>query len=109
MRPRSWITYRFLFLGLLFTFGTVVSVQSRDPGAVIRVNVKSRVGVLLDEVPTRGRTAIAADLLNKPVSFWTERAIRQLEHTLYRLTSGRRSARGKPKSQLPLPPQETWT
>jgi Lysyl oxidase len=109
MRPRSWATWRCLFLGLLFAFGAVVGAQPRDPGALIRVTLKSRVGVLLDEVPTSVRTTIAADLLKKPASFWTERAIRQVEHTLYRLTSGRRTPQGRPKGQLPLPPQETWT
>jgi len=77
------------------------------PGALIEVTAKSRVGVLLDEVPESSRDRVAEALLAKPEAFYIERAKRQLALASYRLNfrpffydddSGKR--------QLPLPPEK---
>jgi Lysyl oxidase len=97
-----------IFLIVLLGFGAFAGAQPRDPGALIRVTMKSRVGVLLDELPVSLRAGTAASLVSKPPDFWIARATRQVEHTLYRLTARRRSPQGQPRPQLPLPPAEQW-
>ncbi|MCW5892165.1 MAG: hypothetical protein KIT14_16715 [bacterium] len=81
-----------------------------DPGALVRITTRARVGVLLDEIPPAMRDRVAAALLAAPPAFWEARARMQLETTTYRLVyrsfyyparTGRR--------QLPLPPAEAWT
>jgi len=80
---------------------------SADPGALIHVTATSKVGVLLDEVPTSIRARVAAALLAKPDSFYEARARQQLTLSTYRLNF--RAAFYEPdsgKNQLPLPPPE---
>ena len=81
--------------------------SSADPGALIHITAKSKVGVLLDEVPESIRERVADALLAKPESFYEARARVQITLTSYRLNfraffydedSG--------KKQLPLPPPE---
>lgn len=74
------------------------------PGALVKVEMRSTVGVLLDEIPQNERDAMAKELLTKPESFWQDRAKRQV-----RLTSLRLNFRNMPpKKQLPLPPESQW-
>lgn len=96
-------------LALVLAFAPSRDVRAADPGGLVRVSTRSKVGVLLDEVPTSIRDRVAADLAAAPPSFWEARARMQIETTTYRLIyrsfyyparSGRR--------QLPLPPAETW-
>ena len=82
-----------------------------DPGALVRMEMKSMVGVLLDEIPAgRAREAAAADALAKPTSFWTARAVRQARLTAYKLVfrSGYYPA-ALDKGPLPLPPKSGWS
>jgi hypothetical protein len=58
---------------------------AKDPGALIAVTMSSTVGILLDELPASQRSRVARTMLAKPQSFWTARAVRQAEHTYYRL------------------------
>lgn len=77
-----------------------------DPGALIDVSFESRVGVLLDGVPTGARDALAAELLAEDADFWRGRAARQIETALYRLVFRNLYVEGL--GQLPLPPVEQW-
>ena len=83
--------------------------NERNPGALVSVQMKSQVGVLLDEIPHSERDRAAVALISKPDDFWTERAKDQIRLMIYRLvyrdyfyneTEG--------KSALPLPPEEVW-
>src|SRR2546428_700262 len=83
--------------------------NERNPGALVSVQMKSQVGVLLDEIPQSERDRAAVALISKPDDFWTERAKDQIRLMIYRLvyrdyfyneTEG--------KSALPLPPEEVW-
>jgi len=89
--------------------GAAGAPTSSDPGALLKIHAKSRVGVLLDEVPEDMRDRVAEALLEKPDSFYVERAKRQLTLATYRLNfrpsfydedSGKR--------QLPLPPESVF-
>src|SRR5437867_3322277 len=84
-------------------------VAKPDPGALVSVQMKSQVGVLLDEIPQSERDRAAADLISKPDNFWTERAKDQIRLMNYRLVF--RDAfynQSEGKSALPLPPEEVW-
>ncbi len=75
------------------------------------MNMRSTVGVLLDEIPAgRLRDAAAADALAKGESFWTDRAARQARLTSYRLVfrPGFYPAADN-KGPLPLPPRSAWS
>jgi len=80
--------------------------EARSSGALVKVTTASRVGVLLDELPGDARDRAAADLLARPAEFWTQRAQRQLEASLYRLLYRNFFYTGR--GQLPLPPVERW-
>ena len=56
------------------------------PGALVEVSLQSRVGVVLDEIPSAQRAAAASYYLAQPDSFWEARARQQIRHTQYRLT-----------------------
>ena len=84
-------------------------VAKPDPGALVSVQMKSQVGVLLDEIPQSERDRATADLFSKPDNFWTERAKDQIRLMNYRLVF--RDAfynESEGKSALPLPPEEVW-
>lgn len=98
-----------LVLALAFVLVLASAAGAADPGALVRVSTRSRVGVLLDELPESMRERVAAELLAAPPSFWDARARMQLETTTYRLIF--RSFYYPEKAhrrQLPLPPPETW-
>lgn len=80
-----------------------------DPGALVSVQMKSQVGVLLDEIPHSERDRAAADLVSKSDDFWAERAKDQIRLMSYRLVF--RDAfydEGDGKGALPLPPEQVW-
>jgi len=85
-----------------------LSAAERAPGALIKVRMKSTVGVVLDEVPAAMRDAVAASYLQMPTTFWQDRAKMQLEHAIYRLTY-RGFFYDTPKGPLPLPPVRLWS
>lgn len=74
-------------------------------GALIKATMKSKVGVLLDELPAAMRDRVAASLIAKPADFWKTRARNQINLTTYRLVF-RQYFYGGGKMQLPLPPKE---
>jgi hypothetical protein len=89
---------------------------SVDPGALIRLNMTSTVGLLLDEIPAGPlREQAAAEALARPASFWTDRAARQVRLTYYRLVfrqffySADFSNNPHGKGPLPLPPKDAWS
>ncbi len=78
-------------------------------GALVRMDMSSTVGVLLDDLPLANRDAAAAAALAQPASFWTDRATRQARLTYYRLAfRGGFYTTTPPKGPLPLPPDPVW-
>jgi hypothetical protein len=78
-------------------------------GALIDVSAASQVGVVLDEVPEGLREPLAAYYLSQPAEFWSQRAVRQLQHTSYRLTyRAFYYEESEAKQMLALPPRELW-
>jgi len=83
-------------------------MPTQDPGALISMNMKGTVAVLLDEIP-RGqwREQAAQEALASEDEFWVNRAERQVRLTFYRLVfRGFYYTAGK--GPLPLPPKSTW-
>ena len=86
----------------------------RDAG-LVALNMDSRVGVLLDELPPgEVRELAAANAMLQPTTFWEDRAKRQARLMAYRLVfrslyydSGV-SNRDDVHGALPLPPPSTW-
>ena len=74
------------------------------PGALVRMQLDSRVAVLLDELPAARRDAAAADALAKGNDFWVARAGEQLKLTIYRLVF-RSGYYTDPRGPMPLPPK----
>lgn len=80
-----------------------------DPGALIEVSTASQVGVVLDEIPEALRAPLVDYYLSQPAEFWTERAMRQVAHTSYRLTyRGLFYDESEGKQMLALPPRQLW-
>jgi hypothetical protein len=73
-----------MFAWLVATAATVSSasaapaltgIAAAAPGAIVKVELRTKVGVLLDEVPAgRLRNAAAADALGQDDAFWRGRA-----------------------------------
>lgn len=83
--------------------------EARAPGALVEVSLKSRVGVVLDEIPAAQRAEAAAFYLNKPRSFWVERAKHQIRHTNYRMVYRNFFYdESEGKQMLALPPEAVW-
>jgi len=76
-------------------------------GALVRVTMRSQVGVLLDEFPASMRQRVADEVLRLPEEVWMARAARQIRLTRLRLNyrDNVRPGRG----QLPLPQPEQWS
>src|SRR5438874_10983832 len=88
-----------------------------DSGALVKLEMNSTVGVLLDDIPAGAvRDAAAAEILNQTNAFWTARAQTQVKLNYYRLVlrqlywSGlwKGGAGGINKGPLPLPPKSIW-
>lgn len=81
------------------------------PGALIALEMRSTVGVLLDDYPADQRDRIAQALLNQPAEIWHGRATQQFELTYNRLhfrdfTYAKIGL--EDKGQLPYPPRQLW-
>ncbi len=76
-------------------------------GALLAVEMESRTGVLLDEIPEEMRDEVVEDLLNRPESYWLDLAQRHIRLTKRRLNFRNFVYEGK--GQLPLPPEELWS
>jgi hypothetical protein len=90
-------------------------VVEPDPGALVTVNVTSKVGVLLDEIDdvaggsSTTRTRLATDLLARDAAFWKARAALQLRLTTLRLVyRAVYYPEAQHKNALPLPPEAVW-
>jgi hypothetical protein len=78
-------------------------------GALTQATMTSTVGVLLDEFPAGAeRDAVAAAMIAKPDSFWTDRAKAQAKLTGVRLVF-RVNYYDDPKDSLPIAPDSNWT
>lgn len=77
------------------------------PGALVRVTMRSQVGVLLDEFPEPMRERVADDLLAQPAEEWQARARRQARLTRLRLNF--RDSHHPGKGPLPLPRPDEWS
>jgi hypothetical protein len=107
-----------ILVGLTITVASLASspattskvLAGADPGALVSVQMTSQVGVLLDEIPEGAeRDRTASILMDKPDSFWTERAKDQINLMSYRLVF--REAfydESEGKGALPLPSEEVW-
>ncbi|MDL2716772.1 MAG: lysyl oxidase family protein [Acidobacteriota bacterium] len=102
-----------LFLSL--SLAAAGSASAADAGALVRMEMASTVGVLLDEIPAGPlRDQAAAEALAQPQDFWRDRASRQVRLTNYRLVfrqffyPGSWSANPNGKGPLPLPPRDVW-
>src|SRR5580658_1886315 len=80
------------------------------PGALIRMDMNTTVGVLLDEFPQGEQREAAADwALSKDEDFWVKRAREQVNLTYYRLVFRQFFYSGPPnRGALPLPPRAIW-
>lgn len=77
------------------------------PGALVRVTMPGRVGLLLDEFPPEMRDRVATAALEQPPEEWLARAERQVSLTRLRLNFRDSNLPGK--GQLPLPPRDLWS
>src|SRR5262245_27547038 len=93
---------------LLLIALNVAPEEAADPGVLIRVTMDSRVGVLLDEIPSSLRDQIVDSLLRRPQGFWHNLAQMQIEYTLHRLINRAAHYPDSNKFQLPLPPPQVW-
>jgi hypothetical protein len=75
-------------------------------GALIGVQMESRVGVVLNAFHESIRERVAETLMEAPESHWESLAFRQVRYTMHRLNFRNFVYPGK--GQLPLPPKELW-
>lgn len=91
----------------VFTFSN--ESPGAEPGALIKVQLSSQVGVVLDEIPESERNRAVDYLSSKSIEFWEGRAADQIRLMSYRLVF--RDAfyeESDGKGALPLPPEEIW-
>jgi len=84
--------------------------SSTPPGALIRMDLLTTVGVQLDEIPAGpAREAAANWALEKGEDFWEKRASEQVNLTYYRLVFRSFFYAPPPvRGDLPLPPHAAW-
>jgi hypothetical protein len=87
------------------TAATPLALPDQD-GALIAVQMESRVGVVLNNYPEAIRERVAEVLIDAPEEYWIELARRQVRYTMHRLNFRNFIYAGK--GQLPLPPQPLW-
>ena len=76
-------------------------------GALIDLQMQSRVAVLLNEFPEGLRDRVADYLLERPDSFWQERAYHQTR-LIQRRLNFRNFFYDDGRGQLPVPPHDLW-
>src|SRR5580700_7201386 len=81
-----------------------------SPGALVRVDMHTAVGVELDEIPAGPqREAAATWALSQDKDFWVKRAREQVNLTYYRLVFRQFFYTAPPaRGDLPLPPHTAW-
>ncbi|MBI3824424.1 MAG: hypothetical protein HY294_00325 [Candidatus Rokubacteria bacterium] len=108
----SWV--RLFVLLLVVSGGAFVATRgasaAQPGGSLLRMDMRSTVGVLLDEIPAGPlREATARRVLARDASFWLERAANQVRLTSYRLVfRGGFYFPDTTKGPLPLPPKTIW-
>ena len=90
-----------------FVTPSQVSSPTGEVGALIGLTLNSTVGVLLDELPAGERDRIAAEILQRPSTYWDNLAREQVRLTYNRLHF-RPFFYDHQKWQLPLPPKALW-
>jgi len=90
--------------------GQSTAGSGNSPGALIRMDMNTTVGVLLNEFPPGEQREAAADwALSKDEDFWVKRAREQVNLTYYRLVFRQFFYTGPPnRGALPLPPRAIW-
>jgi hypothetical protein len=85
--------------------------STAPPGALIRMDMNTTVGVQLDEIPKGAQREAAADwALSQDYDFWVRRATNQVNLTYYRLVFRQFFYTPPPaRGALPLPPHSAWT
>jgi Lysyl oxidase len=83
---------------------------STPPGALIRMDMNTTVGVQLDDIPNGPQREAAADwALAQGDDFWVQRATTQVNLTYYRLVFRSFYYTAPPtRGALPLPPHAVW-
>lgn len=76
-------------------------------GALISVQMDSKVGVLLNSFHESIRDRVAQSLIDAPDDYWEGLALRQVQYTTHRLNFRNFIYPGK--GQLPLPPRPLWS
>jgi len=90
--------------------GALSLPSAKAAGALVAATIKSRVGVVLDEIPPAQRSAAANYYLSQKPSFWLDRAKQQIRHTNYRLTyRDFFYDESEHRRMMALPPEELWT
>ena len=103
-----WLAISVPALVVLPTSAHAQSAAAPPPGALIRMDMNSVVGVLLDDIPTGAQREAAADwALSQADDFWEKRASTQVNLTYYRLVY-RTFFYTAPITALPLPPHSDW-
>jgi hypothetical protein len=93
----------------------LASQEDATSGALVKLQMTSNVGVVLDDIPAGPlREAAAQAALAQGSQFWTDRATRQVRLTYYRLVfrgqyySSNHSSSSKVRGPLPLPDKSVW-
>ena len=92
------------------SYGQSTTASGNPPGALIRMDMNTTVGVLLDEFPRGEQREAAADwALSREEDFWVKRAREQVNLTYYRLVFRQFFYTAPPnRGALPLPPRAIW-
>ena len=90
--------------------GQSTTGSGNPSGALIRMDMNTTVGVLLDEFPPGEQREAAADWApSKDENFWVKRAGEQVNLTYYRLVFRQFFYTAPPnRGALPLPPRTIW-
>ena len=105
-----WLAIGVAALGMLPTSAHPQSAAAPPQGALIRMDMNSVVGVLLDDIPVGAQREAAADwALSQQGDFWEKRASTQVNLTYYRLVYRTFFYTAPPAiTALPLPPHSGW-
>jgi hypothetical protein len=84
-----------------------VDADGNPIGALVKVSFRSRIGVVLDELPVEMRGRVADWLRAQPYDFWRSRIIKQIDLARYRLEHRNYYVAGQ--GALPLNDSSLWT
>ena len=101
------------FVLIFLSVGEQVALRAQGPataGALVRMDMNTTVGILLDEIPAGTQRETAADwALSQNRDFWLNRAASQINLTYYRLVFRNFFYTAPPnRGPLPLPPHSAW-